>query len=142
MPPAPPDRFALNPPREFGYKDWVINLPVPQFLHHDQVATDQRNNARIQVLIHSVETRFGKDRCTYRFMPARGLPQPDKIEITQLYAFHEVKHWPGAFAQLEWTSFVMANIEYDDMIKTYGPSASLTGISAEFCHPLDGSIDN
>ncbi|KAK7892827.1 hypothetical protein LTR67_007064 [Exophiala xenobiotica] len=126
MPPASPDRFALNPPREFGYKDWVIKLPVPQFLHHDQIAGDQRNNVRIQVLIHSVETRFGKDRCTYRFMPARGLPQPDKIEITQLYAFHEVQHWPGAFAQLEWTSFVMANIEYDDMIKTYGPSAKLS----------------
>jgi hypothetical protein len=28
---------------------------------------------------------------------------------------------------LEWTSFVMANIEYDDMIRLYG-SSSLTGM--------------
>ena len=117
---------TLNPPQPFGYKDWVIKYPVPQFLLHSNDGAQNHYEVRLQKLVHFVETRFGKGRCFFSFLQGQGQRKPQQIEVTQLYALHEVKHWPGAVAQLEWTSFVMANIEYDDMVRLYGPS-NLTG---------------
>lgn len=120
---------SINPPQPFTYTDWVVKLPISPSLQDDQKAARKHKKTRVQRLIHFVDTRFGKGRCFYGFLP--GLPKrermPYQIEVSQLYAFHEVKHWPGAFAQLEWTSFVMANVEYDDLIRLYGPGANLTG---------------
>ncbi|KIV81076.1 hypothetical protein PV11_08526 [Exophiala sideris] len=120
------DLPIINPPQSFGYKDWVIKYPVPQFLHHSNDGHQDHNEVRLQKLVHFVETRFGKGRCFFSFLQGQGQRTPNQIEVTQLYALHEVKHWRGAVAQLEWTSFVLANIEYDDMVKLYG-SSSLTG---------------
>ncbi|KAI1611378.1 hypothetical protein EDD37DRAFT_439377 [Exophiala viscosa] len=123
---VPANLPILNPPQSFGYKDWVIKYPVPQFLHHSNDGAQNHHEVRLQKLVHFVETRFGKGRCFFSFLQGQGQRKPSQIEVTQLYALHEVKHWPGAVAQVEWTSFVMANIEYDDMVKLYG-SSSLTG---------------
>ncbi|EXJ89110.1 hypothetical protein A1O3_02174 [Capronia epimyces CBS 606.96] len=123
---APP----LDPPQPFTYTDWVVRIPISQIPQEEspETARDVYQENLWKKLVRVVESRIGQGRCFYSFLPGQSVQtkRPGQIEVTKLYAFHEVKHWPGACEQLQWTSFVLANIEYDDLIKEHGSNLNIT----------------
>lgn len=128
---SPNSVFRLDPPQPFAYTDWVIKIPtplVPQGMSAE-TAKEKYKTQRLKRLIKAVETRVGRYRCFYTECHSGSQSLPSQIEVTKLYAIHEVGHWLGAFAQLEWTSFVMANMEYDATRREYGRDANITCIS-------------
>ncbi|KAL2431811.1 hypothetical protein ABEF95_014071 [Exophiala dermatitidis] len=124
-----PYAALLETPHPFAYTDWVVNIPVPQIprdVPYGQM--HELDQVILKRLVRAVESRTGRNRCFYEFLvhPSQyNQKRPSQIRVTGLYAFYQVKHWPGAFAQLEWTSFVFANIEYDNMIRIHGAGINL-----------------
>lgn len=158
MPPSSEDDlFRLDPPKPFKYTDWVIRMPKPgirDFLSPETAKQEYLAN-RLGLLITAVTARFGNDQCYFSEVSPHGsdgsvinkpvTKNPRHFEVTKLYAIHEVHHWPGAFGQLEWTHFVMANLEHDALCREYGPEAnisrmvysSLFRLSRELTHALN-----
>ena len=124
------DIYRLDPPQRFSYSDWVINIPKSRF-HPDtpeDTARQLYREIRLKRLTHAIDTRFGSGRCFYSFLevPLGKTRRLGQLDVTNLYAFHEVDHWPGAGAHRDWTSFVLAMVEYDGMIKDHGKDISIS----------------
>jgi hypothetical protein len=66
-----------------------------------------------------INARFGKARCFYSFLPGKNRADklPSQIEVTDLYGYYEIEHWPGSHEHLQWTSFVFASMEYDALVE-------------------------
>ncbi|OQV00741.1 hypothetical protein CLAIMM_06200 [Cladophialophora immunda] len=77
---------------------------------------------RLNRLIRAVEARLGRRRCFFSEGQPRDQKKESQFGVSRLYAIYEVEHWPGAFAQFDWTQFVMANIERDALRNEYGRS--------------------
>lgn len=115
---SPKDIYRLNPPHNLRPSDWVIDLPRPE--PHVEVsslaiARKQHQSVRIQQLVEYVDKRFCVGRCFYKFLAEnRGKgPSSGQFVVTGIFAYHEIEHWPGAYPHLQWTKFVMENMEYD-----------------------------
>ncbi|KIW78738.1 hypothetical protein Z517_08577 [Fonsecaea pedrosoi CBS 271.37] len=122
------DVFRLDPPQSFTYRDFVIRVPLPRLPHGMLADTAIRKypRTRLKRLIRAVEARLGRHRCFFRECQPRDQKKESQFEVSRLYAIYEVEHWPGAFAQFDWTQFVMANIERDALRIECGRSVKLS----------------
>ncbi|KEF57849.1 uncharacterized protein A1O9_05770, partial [Exophiala aquamarina CBS 119918] len=68
-----------------------------------------------------------KGRCFYEFLAGnRGKePSPGQFVVTCIFAYHEIEHWPGAYSHLQWTRFVMENMEYDALAQAQASEEGL-----------------
>ncbi|EXJ94922.1 hypothetical protein A1O1_00040 [Capronia coronata CBS 617.96] len=112
-------KAILDAPHRFVYRDWVIDIAIPPIRTDipEAIALQEYSDECTNRMLGIVGARLGKGRCFYSFL-AEGTGETKRrgqIEVTHLYAFHQVKHWPGASEQMDWTSFVMAKIEYDNL---------------------------
>ncbi|KAJ9608291.1 hypothetical protein H2200_007279 [Cladophialophora chaetospira] len=112
------DFFRINPPKPFCYTDFVIATPSPRVPRGmtEEHAKIKYPRTRLKRLIQILEGRLGKNRCFFAEWQPRDKKKDTQFEVTKLYALHEVDHWDGAFAQYEWTLFVIANMERDAML--------------------------
>lgn len=107
----------INPPQNLQPSDWVIDLPRPE-LHPGvplAIARQHYQSTRIQHLVGYIDKRFDGGRCFYEFLNENKDKdlQPGQTLVTNVFAYHEIEHWPGADAHVKWTEFVMGNVEYD-----------------------------
>lgn len=123
------DAPTLDPPREFTFTDLVVQTAVPRLAQEDsaEIAADDYLKALWQEMLGILESYIGKNRCYFTFLADDSVAHqsPEQIKFTNLNAFHEVRHWPGASAQLKWTSFVLATIEYHTLSRENGPNLGL-----------------
>lgn len=128
---SPKDVSLLNPPRNLRPSDWVIDLPRPE-VHVGAstlaIARQQHHSLRLGLLMEYVDKRFHKGRCFYKFLSENRSknPLPGQFVVTDLFAYYEIEHWPGAYPHLQWTKFVMENMEYDALAEAQASEEGLT----------------
>ncbi|KAK5045899.1 hypothetical protein LTR84_008685 [Exophiala bonariae] len=120
----------LNPPRNLQPSDWVIELPqhAVQSGTPLAIARQQYQTVRLDRLIGYIENRFHKGCCFYEFLDENKDQDslPGQTLVTNLFAYHEIEHWPGAKAHVKWTEFVMENLEYDAQAEAQASEQGLT----------------
>jgi hypothetical protein len=124
---SPREFFQLNPPQAFTYNDFVIFVSRPRAPQGMSLAEAELKYARTRLdrLIRHVEARLGRKRCFFSEVEPRKNRKETQLEVTKLYAYCEVAHWPNALAHYQWTQFVMASIEYDAMSDCFEPGIML-----------------
>lgn len=124
------DIYHINPPRNLQPSDWVIELSHPEIPSGLPlaIARQQYQNIRLDRLIGFIENRFPKGCCFYDFLDENKDqdPLPGQTRVTNLFAYHEIDHWPGAQAHVKWTEFVMENLEYDARVEAQASEQGLT----------------
>jgi len=126
---SPKDVYRLDPPHNLRASDWVIDLPCPEPRLEGSLGStrQQHRSVRIQQLVEYVDNRFYKGRFFYKFLTEnRGKdPSSGQHVVTGIFAYHEIEHWPGAYSHLQWTKFLMENIEYDALAEARGSEEGL-----------------
>jgi hypothetical protein len=122
--------YQLNPPRNLQPSDWVIELPQPSVQSGTPlaIAQQQYQTVRLDRLIGYIENRFHNGCCFFEFLDENKDqdPLPGQCLVSNLFAYHEIEHWPGAQAHVKWTEFVMENLEYDARVEAQASEQGLT----------------
>jgi hypothetical protein len=136
MPGPVDERLVIHPSHPFDFRDLVFKQAPPNLpIGRDREAAIQVYLAqRKDIVLDVLDARIGADHCFHVEWQSRESRRPSQwLEIRRVYLLFEVAQWPNVAAQADYTSFLLATIEFDQ-VRDYAGSVPVTGMCS-WCPP-------
>jgi hypothetical protein len=123
-------RLVIQPPHPFDFRDLVFKqAPPPGLTGKNKDAVVKAYLAQRQdILLDMLDARIGQKACFHvEWQSAEGRRPSQWLEVRRIYFLFEVAHWPTVAAQADYTSFLLATIEFDQ-VREYARSVPVIGM--------------
>jgi hypothetical protein len=134
------ERLVIHPSHPFDFRDLVFKQAPPDLLigRNREAAIQGYLAQREDIVLDVLDARIGANHCFHVEWQSRESRRPSQwLEVRRVYLLFEVAHWPTVAAQADYTSFLLATIEFDQ-VRDYAGSVPVTGM-CPWCHPNSSS---